>query len=326
MGLILEVISGPDAPCSFDLSQTGELSGIGEKQKEWIVGRHNSADARLATDLAVSRKHCAVRYDNYTWRVQDLGSTYGTGLNGKRINKEAELRDGDHIQIGASVLRIHLRSSNRPESHFEGDGIALGDYIISPASKATVVMDSALERSGFTESDVTMGPLTGAQSESLRVLRQQHGSLFAILDAARDARILNLLHNADERFESLYEGKSAERLATVAPYLVELPRQTLLLQELICEGWGNAWGVYLTSTESFSIVRKHLRKFLTVEIEGQENPVLFRFYDPRVLIAFLDASTPEERNEFLGPLTNLIVELSEDMNQNGLFRTFGASF
>jgi hypothetical protein len=74
------------------------------------------------------------------------------------------------------------------------------------------------------------------------------------------------------------------------------------------EGWGKSWGVYLTCEKPFEEVRKHLRHYLTVELEGEKKRVLFRFYDPRVLRVFLPTCTPEDASEFFGPIRKFGLE------------------
>jgi len=69
--------------------------------------------------------------------------------------------------------------------------------------------------------------------------------------------------------------------------------------------------VYLTCDRPFAEVRKHLRRFLTVELEGSSKPVLFRFYDPRVLRVFLPTCTPKEVLEFFGPIKRYVLEGEE---------------
>jgi hypothetical protein len=141
----------------------------------------------------------------------------------------------------------------------------------------------------------------------LQTLRAQEGSLYAILDAARDPLILARLLDCDEVFQSLYEGTKGEELAAVAPYLVAFPRGSAFLETIVRHGWGNSWGVYLTCDEPFNEVRKHLRHFLMVQLEG-ETQVYFRFYDPRVLRVFLPTCTPQEMTQFFGPIRQWLLE------------------
>jgi FHA domain-containing protein len=67
-----------------------------------VLGRGTEADIRLP-DTGVSRKHADVQLHGGTVTVQDLGSTNGTLVNGRRVNRQ-DLADGDVIRIGHSVL------------------------------------------------------------------------------------------------------------------------------------------------------------------------------------------------------------------------------
>jgi len=140
-------------------------------------------------------------------------------------------------------------------------------------------------------------------------LRTQPNPLFGIIDAARSQRALHLLSSSTDQHDSLYNGESAKKLALVAPYLVKFSRYSELLQALVQEGWGESWGIYLTCDRDFVEVRRHFRQFLTVEVEGQGNKrLLFRFYDPRVLRAYLPTCTAEELKAFLAPNFDLFLE------------------
>jgi hypothetical protein len=67
-----------------------------------VLGRGTEADIRLP-DTGVSRKHADVQLHGGTVVVEDLGSTNGTLVNGRRIARQ-DLADGDVIRIGHSVL------------------------------------------------------------------------------------------------------------------------------------------------------------------------------------------------------------------------------
>lgn len=149
--------------------------------------------------------------------------------------------------------------------------------------------------------------LVAHKARALEVLRAQEAPLYAIVDAARGERILELLHESVEDCYSLYEGPQGVALAEVAPYLVSLPRKdSWLLEALVQEGWGAHWGVFLTSAAPARLVRRHFRKFLMVEAEGVEGRLYFRYYDPRVLGAFLPSCPPGTREEFFGDIEGFI--------------------
>lgn len=67
-----------------------------------VIGRGTEADIRLP-DTGVSRKHVDVVLDGGVATAEDLGSTNGTLVNGRRITRQP-LSDGDVIRIGHSVL------------------------------------------------------------------------------------------------------------------------------------------------------------------------------------------------------------------------------
>lgn len=68
----------------------------------YTVGRARENDLVLK-DIAASRKHLRLEVSNQGARLVDLGSGNGTKVNGKRAG-EVELRHGDTIEIGGSVL------------------------------------------------------------------------------------------------------------------------------------------------------------------------------------------------------------------------------
>jgi len=146
------------------------------------------------------------------------------------------------------------------------------------------------------------------REQALKSLRGEATRLFVVLDSARDEAVLELLEDSGGTYASLYEGPKAEELAAVAPYLLELPEGSDLLERVLLEGWGRSWGIFLKSQLSFPEVRRQLRKHLMVQVEGKDKPVYFRFYDPRVLRDFLPGCTPEQTEEFFGPIQSFYAE------------------
>lgn len=146
-------------------------------------------------------------------------------------------------------------------------------------------------------------------ADAMKALEAQGSSLYAVLDAARDPRILTLLQESDAEFRSLYDGKSADTLADCAPYLARPAMDPLLLESLVMDGWGKSWGVYCASALPLDELRKHLRKYLMVLVK--ERPVYFRYYDPRVLRTFLPTCTAAETREFFGPVEAYFVEAED---------------
>lgn len=61
----------------------------------------------------VSRRHARVRLADGRATVEDLGSTNGTFVSGERLAQPRELRDGDEVLVGPSVLRFRAVSGTR---------------------------------------------------------------------------------------------------------------------------------------------------------------------------------------------------------------------
>ncbi len=66
------------------------------------AGRHPESMIFL-DDITVSRRHAEVRKEGDGYTVADVGSLNGTYLNRQRV-EQAELRDGDELQIGTFKL------------------------------------------------------------------------------------------------------------------------------------------------------------------------------------------------------------------------------
>ncbi len=72
-----------------------------------IFGRTSSADVVIDWDGLVSSRHFRMRIVDGVPRIEDLTSTNGTFVNGKRINF-AELRHQDQIVAGRTKFLVHL--------------------------------------------------------------------------------------------------------------------------------------------------------------------------------------------------------------------------
>ena len=75
------------------------------------VGR-DAVNMDIAVDNSefrmVSRHHADIRFHNGAWMVGDMGSTYGTFLNGEKIEKPVRLAVGNSIQFGLGGPTAHV--------------------------------------------------------------------------------------------------------------------------------------------------------------------------------------------------------------------------
>jgi Domain of unknown function (DUF4123) len=138
---------------------------------------------------------------------------------------------------------------------------------------------------------------------------EQHPNLYAILDAARNKQIYPVLRRLAQTDQvlGLYQGRAATELAAVAPYLVNLGTTDRVFDWLWEQGWGESWGIFLWSLVSPDTLRAHFRR-LTMVQDDKGARLLFRFYDPRVLGAFLPTCDAAQLHEMFGPVQRLMLE------------------
>jgi len=131
-------------------------------------------------------------------------------------------------------------------------------------------------------------------------------SVWAILDSARDQQIFPALKLSRLEYISLYSGKLPDALQRAAPYLIELAPSYKFTRPLLEMGWGNSWGIFLRIKDARNL-RHHLRGFLRVQDESGRT-LVFRYYDPRVLRAYLPTCTKDELATVFGPISSFLME------------------
>jgi hypothetical protein len=233
------------------------------------VGRSARADVALDHDEKLAAVHFELTWDGSECRIRDVGKV-GTKLDQQPVT-EGVVRNGGWIVAGQTGFLLRVRD----------DDLRKG---LPPAPRRALAASAEMK---------------AARAQALEVLRAQKG-LYAILDAARDPRVKVLVEACDDEVRSLFDGEQGDRLAEVAPYLVRFDERSALLEVVVSGGWGDAWGVFLTSERPFEEVRRRLRRSLMVRDEETGKRLYFRFYDPRILRVFWPRSTPRQRSEMAG--------------------------
>ena len=235
-----------------------------------VLGRGAPADVVL-NDPFLSRSHLRFDCSSGSIVLSDPASSNGTLVNGLLLRQQV-LNPGDAIHAGQSFFRL------------------------SAAPGGVVAM-----------------PLLAAATEGLLrwqlalVERIRSACAYAVLDGAVSPAVSELLKSSGAWFRSLYEGSTAVAIAPFGPFLVDLRTVPELLPHLLQLGWGRSWGVFLKSPASFEQVRRHLRTLLLARAEDGRK-LLFRFYDPRVLPAFISGLQSSQRGEFFEVIESFLVE------------------
>jgi hypothetical protein len=155
----------------------------------------------------------------------------------------------------------------------------------------------------------TLGTAPAALYQWLRRATQQapKSGVYAILDGARDPRIHRRVLDCGLPYACLYAGALPPELVEVAPYLVRLLPNLPATRELVEESWGRSWGIFLQTETSQELLRRHLRRFLKVQ-DARGKPLVFRYYDPRVLRVYLPTCTADELAFLFGPIQHYFTE------------------
>jgi tetratricopeptide (TPR) repeat protein len=145
---VLHVIGGHDRGKRFELTLA-----------ETSIGRGADQDLVLS-DIAVSRHHVTVHLESGRYRIRDLGSGNGTLVNGKRVDSHV-LADGDHIEIGQTVMRFeHLPSRSQavpsalaaqvaPAEPSVAAGATPSDVVSPPARAVRAIPSTTGQRIGL---------------------------------------------------------------------------------------------------------------------------------------------------------------------------------
>jgi hypothetical protein len=104
-------VSGPEVQRGNDAWLIAERGGGLTRDERFdligglSIGRSKDADVQIEDRYASSIHARLFSREGRHW-VEDMNSTNGTTLNGAALNGEAELVDGDTIQIGDTVFRF----------------------------------------------------------------------------------------------------------------------------------------------------------------------------------------------------------------------------
>jgi pSer/pThr/pTyr-binding forkhead associated (FHA) protein len=146
---------GSEAPSMFEVTEppfAGMLvtpDGIREftlKPGENTIGREN-ADV-LLTHNTVSRKHAKITIAGGRALIEDLGSTNGTLVSGRKLNvgEQIELTDGSEVEFGSVVLKYKAADFQTPTCDEDEVSSAHSEETpIDEETASSVVEDSQVE-------------------------------------------------------------------------------------------------------------------------------------------------------------------------------------
>lgn len=158
----LRILQGPDKGHTFEISQTPALIGRG------------SPDLPL-TDNTVSRRHAQLLKKNGRWAINDLNSANGTYVNGVKISAALDLRQGDQIRCGATLIVF---------GDVSGTGVpgALGSSLRIDEDGKVVESSIVGTAPSLDDSVIIAAPETGSAVANLRLIYELSNAINTVFD------------------------------------------------------------------------------------------------------------------------------------------------
>ena len=123
---------------------------------------------------------------------------------------------------------------------------------------------------------------------------------FALIDTARDSRLLPMIQQ-EAQWRCMFGGEVAPEVMAVAPFIVRLDPGRPFTKALQTQGWTDHWGITCHAAASLIDTRRMLRRNLEAMTPSGQN-LLFRFYDPRVFVPFIEVATPADLDPWFDPV------------------------
>ncbi len=151
------------------------IRGVTVDSLPMVIGR-SSESALVLPHNAVSRHHCIIESADGQARIRDLGSRYGTRVNGEKV-AIAPLYDGDRIGVGP--FEITFVDPSAPVSLSDDDG--------DVSSASSMFEGSDVEDTSTVESDELhlLREQVRTDQETLEQSQQELGKQWAELEEAR---------------------------------------------------------------------------------------------------------------------------------------------
>jgi len=272
-------------------------------ESEIIIGRDPDVDITIPSPV-VSRRHARLSRDGDNYVIEDLGSSNGTFINGKRVNERQLLKSGDQVKLGQAIVldysaphneqatvvsKISDPSASVLETQIE-QNINFDDLEAAPPKLVITVAGESSQTYSLTRAVITIGrgqdndiviPSPIVSSQHARLDRMNGGYVLEMLPQAKNPVLVegrpldgaHVLHHGDIlRIGSLDPGMMVTLSYQAPSEAVSQPAQDIVFGEnnLVQIGRDESNDVVLASP---SVSRFHAQ----VEKVGQR----FRIIDLR---------------------------------------------
>lgn len=175
-----------------------------------VVGRHPDCDIVIA-DASVSRRHCAIAYDDGGFRIADLGSANGTLVNDVLVSRR-HLASQDVVRCGTYVLQF-----------FEDPAPAAA----GPAFRDAPIMETQVARLPVPAAAPAVDPAEYARLKAFN--DRQAEALGRVQDALAEAEAARAAAERSAAEARAEADALAQRLASRPPERATAPDSTIAL-------------------------------------------------------------------------------------------------
>ncbi|MCK5269696.1 MAG: FHA domain-containing protein, partial [Sedimentisphaerales bacterium] len=198
----LYVLKGSDKGRTFKVTKSPTL--IGRTSQELAL-----------TDNTISRRHAKlVRGDNDLWGIRDLNSANGTYVNGVKLSSFLELKQGDQIRCGATLIVFGGVRSTGIAGELGGLRIDEDGNLVESSIMATVP--------SMDDSVIIAGPETTNAVGNLRLMYELSTAISSIFDRQQLLeKVMDMIFDnlpADRGFVLLRENSDEELHPVVVRY------------------------------------------------------------------------------------------------------------
>jgi anti-anti-sigma factor len=190
----------------------------------FLIGRNRDCQLRLGSPM-VSKLHAAIERRQGRTYLKDLGSTNGTVLNGRVLrSQEAEIHDGDRIQIGPVVCTLATAAQREGGAKVEEQ---VAEWLHPAAQSSQLDQIDALETAVI--------PTTGGGTEAgpeFQVKLEVIQDILVITPQVGELESESAIEFLRAHLHALYEKK-------------KVPRQVVVNLEYVSHVSGQAIGVLL---------------------------------------------------------------------------------
>jgi pSer/pThr/pTyr-binding forkhead associated (FHA) protein len=209
---------------NFELSISGEFAPYDKytiSENEVFIGRDSEKCQIVLDDPEVSAIHAKIKKTLISCSIEDLNSSNGTLVNGKRVNK-TELNNGDEIIIGSTSFVLQVKS----------DLIEAEQDILMPVeSEQEIEVEEVVEEEFEDDADQSLSDFGESEVEEKSIFKNPKKRKKLIYAIVGLALVFLLLDDDKKKEEPQKDKNKAASTNVVAPEKTKTEKPKIVLDE-----------------------------------------------------------------------------------------------